>query len=81
MEELLNNIWVQAGAAGLFSISGWAMWWLERKERLATQQKLDTSLERFITFMNDYKDLLEKVTEGLAVQKLLEEKFNKLNRS
>lgn len=78
MEELLKNAWIQGGAVGLLIVSGWIMWWLERAERILVQQRRDSLLENFLKFMTDYKDLLEKISDGMTVQKLLKEEFDKL---
>ena len=32
MEDLLKSIWVQGGAFGLLGVSGWVVWWMERRE-------------------------------------------------
>ena len=77
MEELLKSVWAQAGAIGLLAASGWLSWWLERQERLKVQAKRDILLEQILTFMHEQRDTLEKVAEGLAVQKLFTDEFTK----
>jgi hypothetical protein len=75
MEELLRSVWVQAGAMGILTISGWLMWWLERKERLEIlRHRLELS-EKFLNFMHEQKDVIEKLTEGLNVERLLRDKL------
>lgn len=81
MEELLKSVWIQAGAMGILTISGWVMWWLERKERLdlvKTQRELS---ERFLNFMHEQKDVIEKLTEGLNVERLLRDKLESSGRN
>lgn len=79
MDTLLNNIYAQAGALGLLTISGWVMWYLERKERLSLQQKKDMMLEELIRFMSEQKDIIEKISEGLQIQELLRTEFIKIS--
>ena len=45
MEELLKSIWVQGGAFGLFSASGWAMFWFERKEHRLSRNEFLAALK------------------------------------
>lgn len=81
MEELLKSVWVQAGAMGILTISGWLMWWLERKERLEIlRNRLELS-ERFLNFMHEQKDVIEKLTEGLSVERLLRDKLESSGRN
>lgn len=77
MQELLNSVWAQAGAIGLLAASGWIVYYLERLERLKVQAKRDILLEQLLTFMHEQKDTIEKVAEGLAVQELIRDEFNK----
>lgn len=78
MEELLKSVWAQAGAIGLLAISGWVVYYFERLERLKVQAKRDILLEQLLGFMHEQKDTIEKVAEGLAVQKLLTDEFTKI---
>jgi hypothetical protein len=77
MEELLKSVWAQAGAIGLLAASGWLTWWLERQERLKVQAKRDILLEQILAFMHEQRETLDKVAEGLAVQKLLNDEFTR----
>lgn len=81
MEELLKSVWIQAGAMGILTISGWLMWWLERKERIQLlNNRLELS-ERFLNFMHEQKDVIEKLTEGLSVERLLRDKLESSGRN
>lgn len=77
MEQLLNSVWAQAGAIGLLAASGWIVYYFERIERLKVQAKRDILLEQLLAFMNEQKDTIEKIANGLAVQELLREEFSK----
>lgn len=77
MEELIKSAYSQGGALGLLAISGWVLWWFERKERLAIQAKRDALLETILNFMNEQKDIIEKISEGLAVQELIKNELSK----
>lgn len=77
MEELLKSVYAQAGAFGLLAISGWLMWWFERTERVKIQAKRDELLEIVLKFMSEQKDMIEKISDGLAFQSLLRDEFNK----
>lgn len=77
MEELIKSIYTQGGALGLLAASGWILWWFERKERLSIQQKRDALLETILNFMHEQKDIIEKISEGLAVQELIKNEFGK----
>lgn len=77
MEELIKSVYTQAGALGLLAISGWLLWWFERKERLKIQQKRDDLLETILNFMHEQKDTIEKISEGLAVQDLIRNELGK----
>ena len=81
MEELLKSVWVQAGAMGILTISGWLMWWLERKERLEILKNRLELAERFLNFMHEQKDVIEKLTEGLNVERLLRDKLESSGRN
>lgn len=81
MEELLKSVWIQAGAMGILTISGWLMWWLERKERLELlRSRLELS-ERFLNFMHEQRDVIEKLTEGLNIERLLRDNLESSGRN
>lgn len=81
MEDILKNVWLQAGAFGLLAASGWFIWWQEHKERKLLQDKYDALLERLLSFMNSQKDTVDKLSEGFAIQALLRDEFNKYRDS
>ncbi len=77
MEELIGSVYAQAGALGLLAASGWGMYFLERKERIRIQLRRDELLEKLMTFMHDQKDVIDKLADGFALQKLIQEEFGK----
>jgi hypothetical protein len=78
MESILNSAWAQGGAIGLLVVSGWILWWLERRERMQLQSKHEVFLEALFTFMNDQRDTLKDMAEKLALQEVLKDEFEKL---
>jgi len=73
METIVTNVWIQAGALGLLAISGWYMWWTERKERIELSHKYQQLIQKTLESNLELRGLLEELIEGLAVKDLLQE--------
>lgn len=78
MDEILKNAWIQGGATGLLAISGWVLAYLVNQERKYVQARRDMLLEQILTFMNEEKDLLEKLTDRLDFQETLRKEIENL---
>jgi len=72
MEELLNSIYAQTGALGLLAISGWMMWWFERKERLNVRTKYDEMYVNYMSITSELKDIMEPLNDYFDIKQLLE---------
>ena len=81
MEELIKSVYVQAGALGLLAASGWILYIQERKERIKIQEKRDQLLETLLNFMHDQKDVIDKLAEGFAIDRLIREELGKYRDS
>ena len=81
MEEILTNAWAQYGALGALTVTGWVMWWYERRERIRLRIKNEELIERLFTFVSDQKDLLEKIAESLSLRTFIEKELEKMRGS
>lgn len=61
--ELINIL--QAGGIGLVPLLGY-MWWLERKDRISAQAKLEHMTERVIVAMTETKTSLQSFANLLS---------------
>lgn len=77
MEELLRTAWAEGGAVGLLAISGWLMWWFERKERIRLQLKVEDLLQSLTKFMDEQGKTIEDLADKLQVEQLLKQEFDK----
>jgi len=68
MEDIVQSFWLQLGAIGLFAISGWTMWWFERKERQSLQKRNDELYGDYLTIATDLKDMLMPIIHGMKIQ-------------
>ena len=65
MEQILSTALAQGGAIGLLVISGWVMFWLERKEKIRLQLKVEELLQSLTLFMNEQTKTIEDLTDRI----------------
>lgn len=69
MEVLLEKVWLNAGALGLLTISGWAMWWFEHRERVSlTKERLDIFRE-MLALSSELKTTMDRILELVKEKK------------
>ena len=77
MEVLLQSVWAQGGAIGLLIVSGWALFWLERKERMRLQLKVEDLLKSLTEFMDEQEKTIEDLADKLAIDQLLKQELDR----
>ncbi len=73
MESILEAVWLQYGALGLLSISGYVLWWLERKERMKLAGDYYALFEITLESDKELRILLSQLVEGLSIKEMLTE--------
>lgn len=77
METILESVWLQAGAFGVLTTTGWFIWWLERKERLRLQEKIEELLPTITNFMSEQEKTIKDLSEGMAIEELLKKELDR----
>jgi len=72
MEALLSNVYAQAGAMGLLTLSGWMLWLLERKERRALFEKYDQVFRTSLRLNIELKKSIETLANTLDLRKFIQ---------
>ena len=79
MIEIFSLLWAQLGAVGLLVGSGWAMWYLQRKEYIGLQEKYYTLVQQSFELQFEFKSTLEGIVEELTTRKLIDEYLAKID--
>lgn len=75
MEELIRSVWLQAGAFGLLTISGYVLYYYERKKTSELEQNYLDMLRKSIELNMQLKETLRELSESLSVKDIIVRKF------
>lgn len=77
MEALLSNVYAQAGAFGLLALSGWVVWYFERRERKVLFEKYDQVFRTSLRLNLELKKSVEALSETLELRKFIQDSTRK----